>query len=96
MGGVGGEGILEQAKSDFMEHIQRTWSHPVLVRISILTAKNGVMFIYFANDHSVGCVSGCGVAGVQLGKRRCFAIFRILLTWFVSEKQTNTKTKHIC
>lgn len=39
MGGVGGEGVLEQAKSDFMEHIQRAWSHPVLVRISILNAK---------------------------------------------------------
>lgn len=38
-GGVGGEGIPEQAKSDFTEHIQKTWSHPVLVRISILNAK---------------------------------------------------------
>lgn len=60
VGGVGGEGSLEQAKSDFREHIQRTWSHPVLVRISILNAKTVSCLFILQRITVLGVCMGVG------------------------------------
>lgn len=61
--------MLEQAKSDFMELIQRTWSHLALVRIPVLNAET-VSCVFCKRSQSVRCMYGSGVAGMKVGAFR--------------------------
>lgn len=69
VGGVGGEGVPEQAKSNFMERIQRTEAHLALVRIPVLSAKT-LLCLFGKQSQSVRCAHGSGVAGVKEGALR--------------------------